>query len=392
MNSSATKKILLIAQSFPSDRSCGTSQRTGFLYDALSSFAEVYVVVAVGSANDEKLDFAAKEQCVCLRTRDRRLSRVYSLLNSTFWRLFPQVYITLHSQELAQKIFPGVDFDFVVVRYTQLLAKFVPWCIAPVYVDIDDHPIESFLTQAKGKMSWLRIQGTVFCLRIWSWYLYSKCRGGWIANSDQVKSIPLPVRGLFNLAVPPQKSYKQSAEPSPYLLTVGNLGYPPNFKGLDSFLSTFWEQVRAVYPFLQYKIVGGGLPPCYRERWGAYDGVELLGFIEDLAPLYEKCLMSSAPINSGSGTCIKVIESLLHSRMCLVTPFALRGIQKEMWSPENGVWVYGCLDDVLFAIDKALNQRQFVELCQRGARRFAEERFGYEEFRKVVASAFCEDE
>jgi glycosyltransferase involved in cell wall biosynthesis len=129
-------------------------------------------------------------------------------------------------------------------------------------------------------------------------------------------------------------------EPEPYvssktILFVGMLGYEYNARGLDWFLSEVWPQVRASVPEARFCIVGSRLPDPARARWSASPGVEVVGFVDDLAVAYRDCSFVIAPIWTGGGTNIKTLEAMLYGRTCVVTRPSYKGFAQTL--PEDEV-------------------------------------------------------
>ena len=108
-------------------------------------------------------------------------------------------------------------------------------------------------------------------------------------------------------------------------MSVGLLGYHPNAEGVDWFLHDIWPKVVEKHPELSYAIAGAGAPKDKADAWANMKNVKVLGFVEDLDPLYEKSMAVVAPILSGAGTCIKVVEAALRGRKIFATPTAIRG-------------------------------------------------------------------
>lgn len=105
------------------------------------------------------------------------------------------------------------------------------------------------------------------------------------------------------------------APPRPHLCYVGNLRWHPNVAGLDWFCKEVWPKVRALVPDATCEIAGIGLKPDASgklpvpEAWRV-DGVETIGFLEDLEPLYARSVAMVAPVFGGSGVRLKLLEGL----------------------------------------------------------------------------------
>lgn len=99
----------------------------------------------------------------------------------------------------------------------------------------------------------------------------------------------------------------------PHFCYVGSLRWHPNVAGLDWFCREVWPKIRARLPDATMEIAGVDLEPDTAGRLpvpGAWKvaGIETVGFLEDLEPLYDRSLAMLAPVLGGSGIRIKVLE------------------------------------------------------------------------------------
>ncbi|HOE67857.1 MAG TPA: glycosyltransferase family 4 protein, partial [Candidatus Hydrogenedentes bacterium] len=108
----------------------------------------------------------------------------------------------------------------------------------------------------------------------------------------------------------------------------------PNAEGLDWFIRKVWPLVRKKVPDAEFRIIGPGLSAPRAEAFGRVPGVRVLGTVTSVAPPYRECAFSIAPIWTGAGINIKVLESYAYGRTCVLTPFAYRGYEDCL---ENGV-------------------------------------------------------
>ncbi|WP_374623511.1 glycosyltransferase [Devosia sp.] len=109
----------------------------------------------------------------------------------------------------------------------------------------------------------------------------------------------------------------------PVALFVGTLDYPPNAEGVTWLIDTVWPSVRRALPEARLVIAGAG-----KEHVGANaaERVELLGFVEDLGPLYEAAQLTVCPILRGAGTRIKIVEAALNGRPTVSTSVGAEGL------------------------------------------------------------------
>lgn len=117
----------------------------------------------------------------------------------------------------------------------------------------------------------------------------------------------------------------------PQLCYVGNLTWHPNVRGLDWFCAHVWPRVRAAEPATRLVIAGSGLlrdatgrlrvPPGWRA-----EGIEVVGFLPDLEPLYESSSAMVAPVLGGSGIRIKLLEALRAGMPTVTTAAGAAGL------------------------------------------------------------------
>lgn len=114
-------------------------------------------------------------------------------------------------------------------------------------------------------------------------------------------------------------------------LYVGNLGWHPNVAGLDWFFAHVWPEIRAARPDLTLRICGSGLAKdadgktIVPKAW-CLPGVEVVGFVEDLAAEYEKAAVLVAPVRSGSGVRVKILEGMSYGVPIVTTEDGARGL------------------------------------------------------------------
>jgi glycosyltransferase involved in cell wall biosynthesis len=131
---------------------------------------------------------------------------------------------------------------------------------------------------------------------------------------------------------------------APNILFVGTLGYFPNEESVR-FL------VDAVLPLLRHEdtrwklTVVGYAAPRRLARWlDRQQGVEWRGAVENLVAAYRDAGIVAAPVFSGGGTKLKVLEALAYARPLVATSHAVRGLSlrptRDFWPAETPTeWV-----------------------------------------------------
>jgi len=107
-------------------------------------------------------------------------------------------------------------------------------------------------------------------------------------------------------------------------LFVGGFHHGPNLDGMLWFLDEVWPRVKLIVPGFQLHIAGEDPPQELVRR--ATAGVQVHGYVADLAPLFERSKLAIAPLRYGAGLKSKVHQSLAHGLPCVATPTAAEGM------------------------------------------------------------------
>jgi len=112
---------------------------------------------------------------------------------------------------------------------------------------------------------------------------------------------------------------------NPTLLLLGSFAYQPNVEAAEFLIEQIWPHIYRVMPEARL-IVAGTLP----ERIRGYDmgvpGVEFTGFVDDLEGLYQRSRVVCAPILTGGGTRIKIIEAAGYGKAIVATRVGAEGL------------------------------------------------------------------
>ena len=107
------------------------------------------------------------------------------------------------------------------------------------------------------------------------------------------------------------------------LLFVGS-NTAPNTVGLRWFLGAVWPAVAAACPGAVLK-VAGGVGDAFAH--GTCPGVEFLGRVSNLGPLYRDAGIVISPLLQGSGLKVKLIEALGHGKAIVATSRTVQGVE-----------------------------------------------------------------
>lgn len=107
------------------------------------------------------------------------------------------------------------------------------------------------------------------------------------------------------------------------LLFVGNFNHLPNRDGVWWFVNEIFPIVREALPDVRFKIVGSYMP----EDIATLDapGVDAVGWVHDLEPIYQSIRVVVAPLRYGAGIKGKLGESAVHGVPFVCTSIATEG-------------------------------------------------------------------
>ena len=279
--------------------------------------------------------------------------------------------------------FPNVKFDCVFLRFQRSACLFPYYKLAPVILDYDDHPLQCFDTVIKYLMPvGVRPFAKIFS-RIQFHIVRKHISGGFMSNEEQAELFGHNVIYLPNAVQMPAAAYDTLCKEREYLFTVGSMSYAPNYLGVDKFLNEVWPSFHKKYPNIKYLIAGKGLSESYARSWSVIDGVEYIGYVDDLDKAYERCLATVVPIWDGSGTAIKTRESLIHSRCCLSSPFGARGLENCFEIKNKGLFICDNAEEFIDSFEILLDESRRTSYEQI-VFQYAQKNFSYSIFEEKV--------
>jgi glycosyltransferase involved in cell wall biosynthesis len=113
---------------------------------------------------------------------------------------------------------------------------------------------------------------------------------------------------------------------APVLLFLGACTYPPNVQAAERMVAKILPLVRRAVPGARLLLAGKDsekLP----SRGAAPEGVEYLGFVDDLDALYARTRVVCCPISQGGGTRVKLVEAAGYARPMVATRIGAEGLE-----------------------------------------------------------------
>jgi glycosyltransferase involved in cell wall biosynthesis len=133
-----------------------------------------------------------------------------------------------------------------------------------------------------------------------------------------------PVKAISFGVDPTQIELEAYGDPEQALFHIGSMNWVPNIEGIKWFLDEAWPLIHESYPKLKLYLAGRGMPDWINQL--QLKNVEVVGEVSDAYEFIKSKAISIAPLFSGSGIRIKIIESMAQARAVISTTIGAEGI------------------------------------------------------------------
>lgn len=218
-------------------------------------------------------------------------------------------------------------------------------------------------------LEWKRLQRyeRVVCDRYDRALVVSPIDRAAIGRLDKVDVIPIGV----DLSHFPAAS----TEREPFTLTfTGNMHYFPNVDAVRYFVREVLPLVRREVPSAHLRIMGARPSRAVRQL-ARREGVEVTGYVPNLAHHLARAAVAVCPMRSGSGMQFKVIEGMAARTPVVATHFALGGLDA---APGEHLLVADGAAQFAEQVIRLLKDSQLAAKLSENARRLVEERYTWE--------------
>jgi polysaccharide biosynthesis protein PslH len=122
----------------------------------------------------------------------------------------------------------------------------------------------------------------------------------------------------------PQRPLNPVGSSPPNLLFIGNFMHPPNVEAAITLIQSILPAVRANHPDVAVTIIGDRPPPEVQKMAG--ENVTIAGYVPNVTPYLDQAALFVAPLRSGGGIRIKLLEALAAGKAVVATPLAAEGL------------------------------------------------------------------
>lgn len=210
-------------------------------------------------------------------------------------------------------------------------------------------------------------------------------------NADSVTAITEYDKDIYKKSLPKLDCFVSPAgaetpenltlqRKSECLLSISNWRWRPNVDGLKWFLEEVWPDLIDKYPSIQFDVAGNGLSEKFRAKYSS-PNINYLGFVDDLEPLRQSSTIFIAPLFSGSGMKLKIVEGLASGLPIITTKFGAEGIEIEHnvhYREAN------TKQEFINEISELLNSKNIRLQLEKNAKHIAKQKYSWKEITKKL--------
>jgi polysaccharide biosynthesis protein PslH len=251
----------------------------------------------------------------------------------------PREHDEYHSQEIAtlvQETLGRMRFDVVQAEFIQM-GQHVPRSL-PLLKILTEHEIQfansraAFkaetrpLWKAKKSYDWMvQLNYEVDICRRFDWVVCMTDEDRAVLSEfvspTFLRTIPIGVDSdYFQPNVRPL-----GISDAPRLLFVGNYRHPPNREAVYHFAKEILPRIHQVLPRAEFCVVGANTHLLDRQALTETDRIQVVGYLKDIRTAYQEAQVFVAPIQSGNGMRVKLLEALSMGMAVVASPLASSG-------------------------------------------------------------------
>jgi polysaccharide biosynthesis protein PslH len=123
----------------------------------------------------------------------------------------------------------------------------------------------------------------------------------------------------------PAQPLDPTGSPPESLLFIGNFIHPPNVEAAIRLIQKIFPPIQKQIPTINLYIVGDQAPDEIKQLAG--ENIIITGRVPEVTPYLDQAALFVAPMRSGGGIRIKVLEALAAGKAVVATPLAIEGLR-----------------------------------------------------------------
>ena len=135
---------------------------------------------------------------------------------------------------------------------------------------------------------------------------------------------------------------------------IGSYNRQPNVRAVEVLINDIYNNID--FP-VELNIVGKSLPKYLQKEIRNTEGINYLGFIDEIDEFIKTQMLMVAPIQLGAGLKMKIPHSLANGTPVITTPIGAEGIDI---SSENGLWVCDGIEMIIKKINSLFGRQPIL--------------------------------
>jgi glycosyltransferase involved in cell wall biosynthesis len=151
------------------------------------------------------------------------------------------------------------------------------------------------------------------------------------------------------------------------LFFVGSMNWFPNIEAVQKLKEDLFPVLKKEFPFLTLKLAGS-----FSTKQALINGVEHVGFVEDLANFFQSSGILVAPIMTGSGVRVKLLEAMSYGVPIITTEIGAIGI------PHNsGLIIVKSSEEFISKIQQLITSEELRQTIGQQAKEFIQQHYSF---------------
>lgn len=400
-------RLLLIVPMAP--QAAGAGAIPELLHAQVTGLRERHELTLLGTYGDHPGQAEAAEELrrsgLDARFVDRRRSasaarrwRVRGELAST-WAVSRRPWRAVSSaagvQSLLDRLVGERDFDLVAVEETTMSTLRLPGDVPAVLTEHEAFkaPVESWRSGTPAQLPQRLVAG--LDRRRWdrfqqaAWPRFDLVQVFGESDAAEVRrrspEVSSRVRvNPFGVVLPPPADPAEALDGM--LLFTGTFTHAPNREAALWLGREIMPAIQARHPTARLRIVGTAPPPEIRALAG--ESIEVIADAPSLRPHTEAACVILAPVRSGGGMRMKVLQAMAAGKPVVTTRLGAEGF--DVFDPDPPLAIAEQAEEIAAAAASLLKDGRRREELGREARRFAERRHGPDPWAERLTSVYEE--
>lgn len=171
------------------------------------------------------------------------------------------------------------------------------------------------------------------------------------------------------------------------LVWVGGMEGPYNRDAVIFFIEEIFPLIESNFPTVTVTFVGASPPPKLIKKANENPKIKVIGYVNDVRPYVDKAAIFIAPIRSGSGTKIKILNALSQEKAVVTTAIGAEGIEVNA---NQDIMIANSPQEFADAIIHLFKNQSKIRELGKNARKIIEKKYSWETINEKVDQLYDE--